>query len=199
MTEHDATAETLVRADAAEDNGWLKSYYFTRAGFSIVWVAAAFTLSASMSVIVGALLLIYPTWDAFANLVDAQRNGGLRRNPTQLLNAVASGLTTAAVAVALAVSMNAVLGVFGVWATLSGLFQLATGVRRWKGHGGQWPMILSGAQSAVVGVMFLRQANAPAMAGITDIAPYAAFGAFYFLIAALWLTVTDARRHRAVK
>ena len=56
----------------------------------------------------------YPAWDAAANLMDAQRNGGLRRNTTQMLNVVVSGLTTAAVAVAIGMSMNAVLGVFGV-------------------------------------------------------------------------------------
>jgi len=67
-----------------------------------------------------------------------------------------------------------VLGVFGVWAALAGLFQLATGVRRWKSYGAQWPMILSGAQSAFVGVMFLKQANAPEVPSIAAIAPYAA-------------------------
>jgi uncharacterized membrane protein HdeD (DUF308 family) len=197
MTKNQTTEKTLIELKSPKVNGWLKSYYFTRATFSIVWVAAAFTLGTSMSVIVGALLLIYPAWDAAANVVDAQRNGGLKRNLTQLLNAVASGVTTVAVAVALAMGMNAVLGVFGVWASLSGLFQLATGVRRWKSHGGQWPMILSGAQSAFVGVMFLQLSNAPEVPSIAAIAPYAAFGAFYFLIAALWLAASDIRRRRA--
>jgi uncharacterized membrane protein HdeD (DUF308 family) len=107
------------------------------------------------------------------------------------------GVTTVAVAIALTMSMNPVLGVIGVWATLAGLFQLATGVRRWKRVGTQWPMILSGAQSAVVGFMFLKQANATEVPKIVAIAPYAAFGAFYFLIAAVWLVVADAPRKRA--
>jgi uncharacterized membrane protein HdeD (DUF308 family) len=189
-------AHLLTTLNSSEGNKWLKSYYFTRAAFSVVWVLAAFALADSAPAIVGALLLIYPAWDAAANLVDAQRNGGVKRNLTQLLNAVASGVTTAAVAIALPMSMNAVLGVFGVWATLSGLLQLATGVRRWKGCGAQWPMILSGAQSAIVGVMFLKQATTPEVPSIAAIAPYAAFGAFYFLVAALWLAVSDARRRR---
>jgi uncharacterized membrane protein HdeD (DUF308 family) len=191
------TEKTMTDVPVAENDGWLKSYYFTRAAFSIAWVAAAVILAGGTSAIVGALLVIYPAWDAAANLVDARRNGGLRRSPTQLLNAVVSALTTIAVAVALTMSMNAVLGVFGVWATLSGLFQLATGIRRWKDHGGQWPMILSGAQSALVGFMFLKQAGAPEVPGIDAIAPYAGFGAVYFLIAALWLTVADIRRRRS--
>lgn len=190
------TDTVVAKPNSSEDNRWLKSYYFTRAAFSVVWVAAAFTLADSMPAIVGALLLIYPLWDAAANLVDAQRNGGVKRNPTQLLNAAVSGVITAAVAVALAMSMNAVLGVFGVWASLSGLLQLATGIRRRKGSGAQWPMILSGAQSTAVGIVFVQQANSAEIPNITAIAPYAAFGAFYFLVAALWLTVSEARRRR---
>lgn len=108
-----------------------------------------------------------------------------------------SGATTLAVAIALGISMNAVLGVYGVWAALSGLFQFATGVRRWKSYGAQWAMILSGAQSALAGAFFLKQASLSGSPGISDIAPYAAFGAFYFLVSALWLAVSDARRRRA--
>jgi uncharacterized membrane protein HdeD (DUF308 family) len=183
--------------DLAENNAWLKRYYFTRAGFSVVWVAAAFGLATSLTAIVAALLLVYPAWDAIANLVDAQRNGGLRRNPTQAFNLAVSTVTTIAVAVALTQGMNAVLGVFGAWAALTGLLQLATAVRRWKSSGGQWPMLLSGLQSTAAGVGFIVKAGAFAEPQITDIAPYAAFGAFYFLVSAIWVTVVDARRRRA--
>jgi uncharacterized membrane protein HdeD (DUF308 family) len=147
-------------------------------------------------VLAAALLLIYPAWDAAANVVDAHRHGGAKRNPTQALNVVVSVAATVAVAIALAVGLNAVLGVFGVWASLAGLFQLATAVRRWRKHGAQWAMILSGGQSMLVGVMFLRQAGAAAIPGIADIAPYAAFGSFYFLASAVWLLVAGARRRR---
>jgi uncharacterized membrane protein HdeD (DUF308 family) len=189
---------TINQATLPAGNKWLKSYYFTRAAVSVVWVAAAFTVGKSMPVVAGVLLLVYPAWDAAANLVDAQRNGGLKRNPTQALNTVVSAITTVAVAIALGMSMNAVLGVFGIWAALSGLLQLATGIRRWKSYGAQWAMILSGAQSVLAGVFFFKQANAPEAPSITDIAPYAAFGAFYFLVSAMWLTVSDARRRKAV-
>lgn len=98
------------------------------------------------------LFLIYPAWDAAANVVDAQRSGGVRNNPTQAVNAAVSVLTAGAVAVALTDSMNAVLGVFGVWAAVSGLLQLATGLRRRRSRaGGQWAMLLSGAQSTAAG------------------------------------------------
>jgi hypothetical protein len=57
-------------------------------------------------------------------------------------------------------------------------------------------MVISGAQSAAAGVKFLRQAGGPELPGVADIAPYAAFGAFYFLASAVWLFVATARSRR---
>jgi uncharacterized membrane protein HdeD (DUF308 family) len=177
-----------VQTPPSTQNDWLKRYYYVRASFSIFWVAAAFLLHDSTTAVVAALLLIYPAWDAAANIVDARRSGGLRANPTQLFNAVASAVISAAIAVALTRNPHAVLATFGVWALLSGLLQLATGVRRRRSNGGQWPMILSGAQSTFAGVMFVAKASGPQVDVLVTVAPYAAFGAFYFLVAALWLT-----------
>lgn len=178
------------------NNQWLKTYYLLRGTVSVVWVGAALIVMDHAPIVAAALLLVYPAWDAAANVLDAAKNGGLRRNPTQSFNAAVSVVTTAAVAIALAMSMNAVLAVFGVWAALSGLLQLATAVRRWKSHGAQWLMVLSGAQSAFAGAMFLGKAAGPGMPSVADLAPYAAFGAFYFLASGVWLIVTDARRRR---
>jgi uncharacterized membrane protein HdeD (DUF308 family) len=94
--------------------------------------------------------------------------------------------------------MHAVLQIFGIWAILSGLFQLITGVRRWTSYGAQWAMILSGAQSGLAGAFMLSKAAGPARVGVADIAPYAAFGAFYFLVSAVSLTVSDARQRSRV-
>jgi uncharacterized membrane protein HdeD (DUF308 family) len=184
---------TVQQSDRDSASHWLKSYYFVRAGVAVAWVAGAFTIGNAMPPIAAALLVAYPAWDAAANFVDAQRNGGLISNPSQSLNVVISAIAAIAVALTLGSSMNAVLGVFGAWAVLAGLFQLSTGVRRWRTYGAQWAMILAGAQSAIVGAVFIKQANAVAVPGITDIAPYAAFGAFYFLVSAIWLTVSEAR------
>ncbi|NYE24002.1 DUF308 domain-containing protein [Pigmentiphaga litoralis] len=175
-------------------NTWLKTYYFLRAAFSFVWVLAALTAGRTTPLVGMMLLVAYPAWDAVANFIDARQSGGARRNPTQMFNVFASGMVTVSIAVALTVSMHAVLGVFGVWAALAGLLQLATGVRRWKTHGAQWPMILSGAQSTLAGVLFIQRAAGPGLPGIADIAPYAAFGAFYFLVSGMALLVKDFRR-----
>ncbi|MEI9429791.1 DUF308 domain-containing protein [Mesorhizobium sp. Cs1299R1N3] len=188
------STQTLQAPDAASQ--WLKSYYFLRAGFSVAWVAAAFTLGKGAPPVAALLLVAYPAWDAIANSLDARRSGGLKANPSQALNAAVSTITAIAVLIALGQGPHAVLAVFGAWAILSGLFQLATGVRRWRA-GAQWAMVLSGAQSALAGGFFIKQAIGAATPGITDIAPYAAFGAFYFLVSAVWLIVMQARKPTA--
>ena len=181
----------LVRDDREQ---WLKQYYFLRAAFSVAWVAAAFAVASKSPAIAGALLVLYPAWDAAANLVDAMRSGGLARNRTQALNVLVSLVTTVAVIVALQASMNWVLGVFGAWAILSGLLQLGTAIRRRKSFGAQWAMVLSGGQSALAGGFFIAQALTPAVPSIANVAGYAGVGALYFLVSAVWLTVSDWRR-----
>ncbi|MEE7504880.1 DUF308 domain-containing protein [Methylobacterium sp. C33D] len=185
-----------MRTDPQRDRGpalpWLSAYYCVRAGVAAAWVGAALAFGRGTPAVAATLLVAYPAWDALANLADARRNGGLADNPSQALNAAISAATAIAVAVALGRGPNAVLAVFGAWAILSGLFQLLTGARRWSA-GAQWAMVLSGAQSALAGGFFVRQAAGAAVPGIADVAPYAAFGAFYFLVSAVWLTVTRMR------
>jgi uncharacterized membrane protein HdeD (DUF308 family) len=192
------SSRTIDRRSLPSSSNWLKSYYFTRFAFSAAWVAVAFTIAKSAPLLAAVMLVAYPAWDAIANFADASRSGGLAHNKSQLLNFIVSILTAIAVASALGQSMNAVLQVFGVWAALAGLFQLVTGVRRWKSYGAQWAMILSGAQSILAGGFMLKMAGGPQPVGIANIAPYAAFGAFYFLVSAIWLTVSDARRSSKV-
>lgn len=143
---------------------------------------------------VGVLLVLYPAWDAVANVIDARRSGGLHANPGQKFNALTSIATAVGMAVAFTLHGNAggVL-VFGVWALLAGIFQLAVGIRRRK-LGGQVFMMISGAQSALAGVIFAMQALGTAP-GITQLAGYAAFGGLYFLLSALWLAF---RRNRTL-
>ncbi|WP_374992542.1 DUF308 domain-containing protein [Paraburkholderia sp. SARCC-3016] len=173
---------------------WLKHYYFLRAAFSIVWVALAFVVGQHEPGIAAALLVVYPAWDALSNYLDMSRSGGAVQNRVQAINVVVSLAVTVAVIVALRGSMAGVLQVFGVWAILSGLLQLGTAVRRWKEFGAQWAMILSGAQSALAGGFFIAQAQAQVPEAIVKIAGYAAVGAIYFLISAVWLTVSEMRR-----
>jgi hypothetical protein len=183
---------TIAAPARAGQDQWLKTYYFTRAGFSILWVLAA--VGAGAGAAASALLMLaYPAWDALANLMDARRSGGLQANRTQFLNVVASAVVTAAVALSLP-DMHRVLAVFGVWAILSGVLQLATGWRRRKTAGAQWAMLLSGAQSALAGGFFIVQAGGAAEPTAASVAGYAGFGAFYFLVSALVLSFKARRR-----
>jgi hypothetical protein len=178
----------------AELTGNLARYYLVRAIVAAAWVAAAVAIGRTNATAAAVLLVSYPAWDALANWFDAQGNGGLRANPTQAINVAVSLVAAVAVAAALQVSMNAVLAVFGIWAVGAGLAQLATGLRRWRVFGAQWAMILSGAQSALAGAFMLVQASGDKIPTIVDVAPYAAFGAFYFLVSAVLLIVSNRRR-----
>lgn len=169
----------------AAPSSWLKRYYSVRALFSLVWVSLAFTVGSGQPSVGTVLLVVYPVWDCLANYVDAARNGGLRANPTQMLNVIVSAVVTLAVVVTVGHDVHAAIGVIGIWAALSGLLQLSTGVRRWRSTSAQWPQILSGAQSGLAAVHFLMKAIDPStIVSVADVAPYAAFGAVYFAISA---------------
>lgn len=186
-----------MQNQSSPQSSWLRSYYFVRALFSIGWIIAAVlsaTVSGSQSALASVLLVIYPAWDAVANLVDARSNDGLKANPAQTFNVAVSTITTLAVIIAVLDSTYAVLAVFGVWAILSGLLQLSAAVRRWRIYGAQWVMILSGAQSTLAGGFMISKSFAAAPPSILDIAPYAGFGAFYFLLSAVWMTVAAYRK-----
>ncbi|MGJ4929227.1 DUF308 domain-containing protein [Bradyrhizobium sp. HKCCYLS2038] len=184
------TTSTVPRNQAH----WLKQYYFVRTGVSLLWIAAAFTVGQHSEPAATTLLVSYPAWDALANYLDASRSGGLAQNRTQLINVIVSVLATLAVAFTIQISMNWVIGVFGAWAILAGLLQLATAARRWKTYGAQWAMILSGGQSALVGAILIVQARMPVPPSILNIAGYASGGAFYFLVSAVWLVVSELRQ-----
>jgi uncharacterized membrane protein HdeD (DUF308 family) len=170
----------------------LRNFYLLRAGVAFAWVAAVLLSSPAPTALAGTLLVLYPAWDALANLLDARRSGGLRANPGQSFNALVSAVTAVAMAIAFALHGNAggVL-VFGTWALLAGLFQLAVGIRRRK-LGGQVFMMISGAQSALAGVFFVIQSLGTAP-GLAQLAPYAGFGGLYFLLSAVWLSFRKPR------
>lgn len=140
------TETTLDARRTAEKAAWLRGYYAVRGAVSLAWVATALAVGPMSPVLSGVLLVGYPAWDALANIADARRTGGLRRNPTHLVNVLVSVVTTAAVGGALTLGMNAVLAVFGVWAVLSGLLLVATTVRRGRGSGA----VVSGDQRRAI-------------------------------------------------
>lgn len=181
---------------AHSQNQWLQSYYYIRAAVSVIWIALAIFTGRHNPVIGAVLLVLYPAWDALANYLDASKSGGLAVNPPQRFNFIVSLIVAAAIIWALTVSMNATIKVFGVWAIFSGVLQLSASIRRWKHSSGQWAMILSGAQSALAGLFMFKQASGDMALDVTTVAPYAAFGVFYFLISAITLTIKNGRKNR---
>ncbi|SDF91993.1 hypothetical protein SAMN04487996_113194 [Dyadobacter soli] len=167
----------------------LRNLYFIRAAFSVSWVVLVVLFAKTSENIATFLLIIYPAWDVAGTLLDIRANRGSVSKLPQYVNAAISAITTVAVGIALQRGIPEALIVFGFWAILTGLIQLILGLRRRKSLGGQWPMIISGAQSVAGGGSFIALAHDPTM-GITSLAGYAAFGAFYYLLSAFRLNKT---------
>jgi uncharacterized membrane protein HdeD (DUF308 family) len=167
----------------------LRSLYFTRVAFSVIWVILVSVFAKTNPGIASVLFIIYPAWDVIATYLDIKANPPQANKTPQYVNVGIGVLTTLGVALALQKGVPAAMMVFGVWAIVTGLIQLILGLRRRRVLGGQWPMIISGGQSMLAGGSFIAMANSPAM-GISSLAGYSAFGAFYFLLSAIRLSKT---------
>ncbi len=174
---------SLTPSSAPAPSGSLRAFYLLRAGFAFAWLAAALVLGGRSTTVSVLLLSGYVAWDACANLIDMRRAQDGQSVRWQRLNAGLSVMAALGVAAGLVLGMALAVGVFGAWALGSGLLQLTVAVGRRRTSKGQAFMILSGAQSALAGLFFIAVALTP-RPGIAQIAPYAAFGGLYFLLAA---------------
>jgi len=185
METNNITTDTTTAARTARA---LQTLYFTRTAFSVIWVTLIAIYAKSSPQIAAVLLVIYPAWDVAGTLLDIRANQGTGSSlKPQFVNLAISIAVTFAVGFALTMGVPAAIIVFGIWASLTGIIQLVLGLRRKREFGGQWPMILSGGQSAIAGIAFIAMAHNPTM-GIINLAGYSAFGAFYYLLAAIRLT-----------
>lgn len=163
----------------------LKSFYFLRAGVAYAWVVAVAVTHPGTSAFAAIALAAYAAWDALANVIDIRRNpipGDINRQINVGISLAAAAVMGAGAPVGFKVSAIA----FGAWALVAGALQLLVGLRRRRIAKGQALMILSGAQSALAGILFIRM-GVIASPSIADLFPYAAVGATYFLGSALWL------------
>lgn len=182
-------SNTHLSNEVIETAKSLRTLYFTRAAFSIIWVLLVSFLAKTNATAATILFIIYPAWDALATFFDIKANPGATNKTPQYVNMGISIITTIVVIFVLQKGIPEALITFGAWAWLTGLIQLILGLRRRKQMGGQWPMILSGGQSMLAGGSFIYMAHEPNQ-GITTLAGYAAFGAFYFLLSAFRLSKT---------
>lgn len=175
-----------VSSQAVEIATALRKLYITRVAFSIIWIALVVKVAKTNDTLATILFIIYPAWDVVASFFDIKANPPTANKSPQYVNIGIGILTTIAVIIALQSGIPKALMVFGLWAILTGLIQLMLGIRRRKHFEGQWPMIISGAQSMLAGGFIIATAQNPNQ-GVASLAGYAAFGAFYFGLAALRL------------
>jgi len=196
MTQTTATPTTTTSTPSG-----LRSLYLIRVVFSLIWVALVFTTSASLkstdtpTVIAAVLLIIYPLWDVIATLLERRMAGTGSTSRVSAIN-VALGLAAAiGMIIATFSTIGPALLVFGIWALLSGAIQLVTAIRRQRTVGAQWPMIISGGLSVLAGAAFASMSGS-ATSGLSTVAGYSAFGAFWFLVSVIALSLRTRRAHR---
>ena len=179
----------------------LRTLYFVRTAFSIVWVALVFVLASTVTtgtrptVAAIVLLTVYPLWDAVATFIDARSTPTAPSHLVQYINIIVGVVAAVGILIATGSGLTPALIVFGVWASVSGAVQLYLALRRRRPVGGQWPMIISGGLSVIAGISFIATASMP-RTSLTTLATYSAFGAFWYLLGAI-LLIRAARRGRS--
>ncbi|MDI5979215.1 hypothetical protein [Amycolatopsis magusensis] len=176
---------TTVAASPATLAPALRRLYFARFGFALVWAGLLFVTASSLGPVSATLLVLYPVFDVVAAVLDARSAKATRSAPGLYANIAISGAAALGLALAASSGIPAVLRVWGAWAIVSGLIQLTVGVLR-RHLDGHWPMIISGAISAVAGTSFILQATQDG-ASLTTLAGYATLGGVFFLVSALRL------------
>ena len=167
----------------------LRNLYFVRTAFQVVWAITVMATATKQPIIAAVLFLLYPLWDVVCTIYDLNnfsKSGSSRTS--QIFNAILGVAAAAGIALTVFKTPIYAVAIFGLWALGAGVLQLVVGfIRRKEFGGGQWSMILSGAQSALAGGVFV----ALGLSGkqhIKDVAGYAIFGALYFLIGGILLT-----------
>ncbi|MFF3599526.1 DUF308 domain-containing protein [Kitasatospora indigofera] len=169
-----------------------------RGVLAVAWAAAFAGAHHTLDATAVTLLIVYPLIDAVSSFIDLRSVSGESGRRVIEFNAVVSVLAAIGVGLAGASGAEAVLHVFGVWAVVSGAAQAVVGLRRrGPGLGKQWPMLIAGGLSFLVGVFYNVQAlgDAPELDAL---ATYAAAGGGFFLVQA-GLLARRARRIRAAR
>jgi uncharacterized membrane protein HdeD (DUF308 family) len=175
-----------TRGGAGARSSLLK-LYLVRGVLALVWAAVFANAHDDLDAAAVTLLVVYPLIDAVSSLIDyrATPDGSERR--VTAFNGVLSTLAAIAVGIAGAGGEASVLHVFGTWAVISGAAQLAVGIRR-RGPelGKQWPTLVSGALSFLVGITYNIQA-AGDNPSLDVLSVYATGGGVFFVAQALLL------------
>ncbi len=177
-----------MQAISTESARSLRTLYFTRTLFQLVWAAGLLSTVMTHPQWAAILLILYPLWDVACTLYDLQTSaqaGAVRTS--QIINAGLGCATAFGIAFTVFSHSAYAVTIFGAWALGAGLLQLVTGLIRRKQLGGQWAMIVSGAQSTAAGLAFTL-GGLSGKFHIKDLGGYAVFGAVYFLVGAILLS-----------
>lgn len=161
--------------------------YLGRGVLAVAWALAFAKAHEDLDAVAITLLVAYPLIDAVSSLIDyrATPNGSERR--VTAFNGVLSTLAALAIGIAGAGDEASVLHVFGAWAIVSGAAQVIVGLRR-RGPelGKQWPTLISGGLSFLVGITYNIQA-AGDNPSLDVLSVYATGGGVWFILQALLL------------
>lgn len=179
---------TVTPTVSASERSSLIRLSLGRGVLAIAWALAFAAAHDPLDTVAVILLVGYPLIDAVSSLIDfrAVPDGPERR--VTAVNGALSAVTAVALGIAGATgSAAAVLGVFGIWAVLSGAAQLAVGLRR-RGPvlGKQWPTLISGGLSFLVGATYVAKA-AGESPSLDVLSIYATGGGVFFLAQAALL------------
>lgn len=167
----------------------LRKLYFTRTIFQVLWAAGSIMATATAEPAIAAVLVIlYPLWDVACTVYDLKTSaleGSARRS--QIVNVLLGSAAAIGITFTAFEHSAYAIEIFGAWALVAGLLQLAAGLIRRKQLGGQWAMILSGLQSMAAGAAF-GLGGLQGKFHLKDLGGYAIFGAFYFLIGGILLS-----------
>lgn len=166
----------------------LRNLYLVRTVFQVIWAATVLSTADTQPYVASILLIAYPLWDVACTIYDlrvSRPTGNVWTS--QIINAVLGSATALGIAVTVFSKPVYSIAIFGAWALGAGLLQLVTGLIRRKQLGGQWAMILSGAQSTAAGIAFVI-GGLGGKFHTKDMGGYAIFGAIYFLIGSVLLS-----------
>ncbi|WP_405475781.1 DUF308 domain-containing protein [Streptomyces sp. NBC_00009] len=192
------STQTSTPADpaaATDGRSSLLRLYLGRGVLAVAWALAFAGAHEEIDAVAITLLVFYPLIDAVSSLIDHRALPDGSERQVTAFNGVLSTLAAVAVGVAGAGGVAPVLHVFGAWAVMSGAAQVAVGLkRRGPELGKQWPMLIAGGLSFVVGIFYNIQAagDSPSL----DVLSVYATGGGVFFIAQAGLLGWKARQLR---
>ncbi len=178
---------THMLAPATEANGKRSSLlrlYLGRGVLALAWAAAFAKAHGTLDAVAITLLVAYPLIDAVSSLIDYRTLAGASERRVTAFNAVLGTFAAIALGIAGNSGAAAALVVFGAWAVASGAAQVLVGLRR-RGPelGRQWPMLVAGGLSFLVGIFYAVQAlgeHPP----LEKLSIYATGGGVFFIVQA---------------